>query len=137
MESRDEPLVAKLYLWDHECWLEQGIGTVVFEEDQSTKTSTVRLLHVTSSTPLLCFVIEPDPLCFLLPHMFTESAWVLTVNDASRETTVQCRVALIFQTTQESQRFRVLFDRAKKQKRAATQMGRLQAGQWARNVERG
>ena len=133
----EDQLVAKLYLWDHECWLEQGIGMVVIEEDQVAKTPIVRLLHVTSSAVLLQFAIEPDPLCFLLPHMFTESAWVLTVNDTSRETAVLSRIALIFQTTQESQRFRVLFDRAKKQKRMGVQSGRLQAGQWARNVERG
>lgn len=119
----EEPLVAKLYLWEHECWLEQGIGMMSFEE------ASVRLLHVTSSTPLLEFEVEPDPLCFLLPHMFTESAWVLTVTDKVRQPPAQVRVALIFQTTQESQRFRSLFDRTKKAKRSPQ-------GPWARNVDK-
>ena len=122
MATVEEPLVAKLYVWEHECWLEQGIGTVSFDE------TSVRLLHVTSGTPLLVFTVEPDPLCFLLPHMFTESAWVLTVTDQVRQPSAQVRVALIFQTTQESQRFRVLFDRSKKAKRPSQEP-------WARNVE--
>ena len=122
MAAVEEPLVAKLYLWEHECWLEQGIGMLSFEE------TSVRLLHVTSGTPLLMFEVEPDPLCFLLPHMFTESAWVLTVTDQTRQLPSPVRVALIFQTTQESQRFRVLFDRAKKTKRSTQ-------GPWARNVQ--
>lgn len=122
MAVAEEPLVAKLYLWEHECWLEQGIGMLSFEE------TSVRLLHVTSGTPLLMFEVEPDPLCFLLPHMFTESAWVLTVTDQTRQLPSQVRVALIFQTTQESQRFRVLYDRAKKAKRSTQ-------SPWARNVQ--
>jgi hypothetical protein len=135
----DDSLKAKLYLWEHECWLEQGIGLVEFTDNSATKTPpTVRLIDEDTSACLLYFDVEPDPLCLLLPHMFTESAWVLTITDLSLDARVARRIALIFKTTSESQRFQAVFEKCKKGTiiHNATHPERLQGGLWARNVEK-
>lgn len=112
MAAVEDPLVAKFYLWEHECWLEQDIGVLHFDGN------TVRLLHVTKGDPMLVFTVEADQQSYLLPHMFTESAWIFTTLDQTRSPPAQVKVALVFQTAVEYQRFRTLFERAKKMKRS-------------------